>query len=358
MKRLSIDIETYSPIALNKTGVYRYAEDVEILLVAWAWGDEPVTVWDMTAGDATNDDVQQMIDEADEVVVHNSNFERTVFRACGIDLPVTKIDDAMVVALLHGLPGALGMLCDVLGVPQDKAKDKDGKKLINLFCKPRPKNVKLRRATRETHPDEWQRFIQYAGLDVDAMRSVRERLPRWNDTDRERNLWRLDQDVNDAGIAVDVELATAALRAFERASGALATAAAGLTDGAVTSTTQRAKLIGHLEEVHGFGVADLTKATVDRLLRDESTPPEVRELLENRQQAAATSPAKYRALLEAVGRDGRLRGTIQFSGAARTARDAGRIFQPQNLPRPTMSQEQIEFGIACMKADCEDLLYA
>jgi DNA polymerase len=101
----------------------------------------------------------------------------------------------------------------------------------------------------------------------------------------------------------------------------------------------------------------LTKGTVAELLRSDGLTPYVRELLEIRQQAAATSPAKYKVLLDATSSDGRLRGTLQFCGASRTGRDAGRIFQPQNLPRPTMDADVIEGGIAAMKLDCEDLLF-
>jgi DNA polymerase len=112
----------------------------------------------------------------------------------------------------------------------------------------------------------------------------------------------------------------------------------------------------HLEDEYGFTVPDLTKGTVTSLLSGDLPAP-VRALLENRAQAAATSPAKYKVLLRATSSDGRLRGTIQFCGAARTGRDAGRIFQPQNLPRPTMEADEIEAGILAMKADCEDLIF-
>lgn len=358
MTTLWLDTETFSETPI-KQGAHRYAEDAEVLLVAYAFDDEPVEVLD------TSDDwasvkgcVQMLIDTADEVVIHNSAFDRTVLRHRGVHVPLDKIEDTMVLALMHSLPASLGTLCDVLGVPSDKAKDKDGKKLINLFCKPRPKNVKLRRATRETHPDEWQRFVEYARLDVDAMRSVRGRLPRWNYTASERELWRLDQDVNDRGIAVDTDLARSALRAFERATRSLAARADNLTGGAVGSATQRAAFLSHMREAHGLDMADITGATVTRLLREDVTP-EVRELLEIRQQAAATSPAKYKALTGAASSDGRLRGTIQFCGAARTGRDAGRIFQPQNLPRTPdwFDGEVQEITIAAFKADAEDIIW-
>ena len=356
MTTLSLDLETYCEVPITH-GTHAYAAKAEVLLVAWAFDGEPVTVWDMTDGTHTLGQVQMLIDTADEVIIHNSSFDRTVLRHNGVHIPVGKIRDTMVMALAHSLPGSLGVLCDVLGVSQDKAKDKSGKKLIQLFTKPRPKNMKLRRATRETHPDEWREFVEYARLDVDAMRVVFRRLPYWNDSGSERGLWRLDQRVNDRGIRIDLDLAESALRAFGRASRSLADAARVLTYGKVGSLTQRQKLLEHLSEDHGVNVADLTKGTVAATLKRTDLSPEVRELLENRQQAAATSPAKYNVLLNATSEDGRLRGTIQFCGASRTGRDSGRVFQPQNLPRPTIKLPLIEAGIAAMKADCEDLLF-
>lgn len=359
---LWLDLETFGEEPI-KGGAHRYAEKSEILLVALAENDGPVWVDDLTTGcdvEAYLQRLQARIDKADRVLIHNSAFDRTLLRHHGVTIPLDKIVDTMVLALQHSLPGSLGQLCDILGVPQDAAKDKDGKKLIQLFTKPRPKNMKLRRATRETHPDEWQRFIEYARLDVDAMRHVYARTPRWNDTPSERLYWRIDQDTNDRGVAVDVALAGSALRAFDRASRTLSSLTAALTDGAVTATTQRDKLLAYLRETHDFVTHDMTKGTVEFFLRDGTLDPGVRKLLEIRQQAAATSPAKYKALIGAVSADGRLRGTLQFCGAARTGRDAGRIFQPQNLPRtPDWFDEDVQgITIGAIKADCEDLIWS
>jgi DNA polymerase len=356
MNILWLDLETYSPVPITH-GTHRYAEEAEVLLVAVAVDDQPTDVWDTQQRPAWKRDLQALINAAERIVIHNSHFDRTVLRHCGVDVPVEKIRDTMVQALAHSLPGSLGTLCDVLGVPTDKAKDKAGKKLIHLFTKPRPKNMKLRRADHVSHPTEWNEFIEYARLDVDAMRDVYGRLPNWNNSRSERNLWRIDQRVNDRGIAIDLELAHAALRAFRRTSGTLAARAADLTGGHVTKLTQGARFLQYLRDYHNFEPKDLTKGTVAELLRSDGLTPFVRELLEIRQQAAATSPAKYKVLLDATSSDGRLRGTLQFCGASRTGRDAGRIFQPQNLPRPTMDADVIEGGIAAMKLDCEDLLF-
>ena len=356
MQILYLDTETFSPVPITH-GTHRYAEEAEVLLVAVAVDDQPTDVWDTQFRPTWKRDLQALIDAAERIVIHNSHFDRTVLRHCGVNIPVEKIRDTMVQALAHSLPGSLGTLCDVLGVPTDKAKDKAGKKLIQLFTKPRPKNMKLRRADSASHPTEWAEFIEYARLDVDAMRDVHGRLPTWNNSLSERQLWRIDQRVNDRGIAIDLELARGAVRAFRRTSGTLATRAASLTGGHVTRLTQGARFLQYLRDYHNVTPKDLTKGTVAELLGGDSLTPIVRELLEIRQQASATSPAKYKVLLDATSSDGRLRGTLQFCGASRTGRDAGRIFQPQNLPRPTMDADEIETGIAAMKLDCEDLLF-
>jgi len=354
---LWLDIETFSTTPI-KHGAHRYAEDAEVLLIALAVDDYPTGVWDTQDRPGWRRDLQALIDDAERVVIHNSAFDRTVLRHCGVHIPVGKITDTMVLALQHSLPASLGRLCDILGVPQEKAKDKDGRRHIQLFTKPSPKNWKLRRASRETHPDEWKAFVAYARLDVDAMRDVFHRLPRWNATGSEIDLWGFDQDVNDRGIAIDGNLARSALRAFQRTTRSLAARSASLTDGLVASTTQRATLLNFLRDQRGVSADDLTKASVARLLKG-TLDPLARELLEIRQQAAATSPAKYRALLDAASADGRLRGTIQFCGAARTGRDAGRIFQPQNLPRsPDWFDGGVqEATIDAFKNDCEDVIY-
>lgn len=353
--QLFLDLETYNETDI-KAGTYRYAETAEVLMAAWAWDEEPVEVWDFTDGSKTVADLQMLIDKADSIVFHNSAFDRVVLKHQGVNVPLEKIIDTMALALAHALPAALGDLCEVLGLPQDKSKDKDGKKLIQLFSKPRPKSHKLRRADRVSHPEEWQRFIEYARMDVAATRYVLRRLPQWNNSRSEHGLWILDQRINDRGVAVDVELARSAIRAFQRSTGALAARSGELTNGAVGALTQRDKLLTFLRDVHGVSPNDLTKGTVRTLLQQDLNP-QVRELLEIREQASATSPAKYKRLLQGVSSDGRLRGTLQYCGASRTGRWGGRLFQPQNLPRTSLKPHVIETGIAAMKADAEDLLF-
>ena len=152
---LYLDCETYCDTPI-KDGTHKYAAQAEIVLVSWAIGEGPVGDYDATEeGEPPIELRRALHDPAMQVVIHNSHFDRTVFRhAWGIDIPTSRIHDTMVQALSHGLPASLGMLCEVLGLPANQAKDKAGKKLINLFCKPLGKNRTLRRATRLTHPAE------------------------------------------------------------------------------------------------------------------------------------------------------------------------------------------------------------
>lgn len=358
MSVIYLDTEAFSTVPIT-SGVHAYAEHAELLLVQHAWDDGPVHVEDVSGPgewERYAPQLQWLIDEADEIVIHNSSFDRTVLRHCGVTIPTEKITDTMVLALMHSLPAGLDKLCEVLGVPTDKAKDKAGKKLIQLFCKPLAKNRKLRRATRETHPQEWEAFKVYAGLDVESMREVLKRIPRWNDTPEEREYWLLDQRMNARGIYMDLDLARAALRAFERTKKTLSQRTHDLTGGVVASTTQRDALLAHLSETFDFEMTDMKKGTVTALMEGD-LPDGVRALLGIRQEAAAASPAKYKSALKCTSSDGRLRGAIQFCGAARTGRDAGRLFQTQNVPRPTLKPWEIELAIRCMKADCEDLIY-
>ena len=357
MKTLYLDLETYSETPITH-GTHVYAADAEILLVAWAADDGPVQVLDLTLPNTRLDGIMAALnDPSVTVVIQNSHFDRAVIRhAWGVDIPTARIHDTMVQALSHGLPGALGMLCDILGLPTDKAKDKDGKRLIQLFTKPLGKNRILRRATRETHPVEWERFKAYAASDIEAMREVMKRMPMINMTPTETALWQLDQTINDRGVAIDMELVNAAITAVATAQTSLAERTVELTDGQIASTTKSAALRLHILESYGIDMPDLQMATVTKILAMDISS-ELRDLLTMRLQASSTSTAKYKVLRRGTSADGRLRGLLQFNGAARTGRWAGRLFQPQNLPRPTLKQEDIDLGIEALKAGCAHLIF-
>jgi len=354
---LWLDLETYSPIDI-KSGAHKYAERAEILLFAYALDDGPVSVWDATEVDDPPAELVEAL-KTRTVWAHNAAFDRTILRHCLPDLcpPIERWRCTSVMALEHSLPASLGQLCEVLKIPTDQAKDKAGKRLIQLFCKPRPSNVRLRRATSETHPIEWARFVSYATADIVAMRECAKRIPNVNFKADEIRLYHLDQRINDRGIRIDLDLAKAAVRAIEREQARLAERTHLLTDGAVGAATQRDALLKHLSDEYSVELPDLQKASVERLLASGEMPAPVQDLLAIRLAASSTSTAKYLKLLECTGSDGRLRGTLQFCGAARTGRDGGRLFQPQNLPRGKLKPKQVRLAVEALKADCEDMIY-
>jgi DNA polymerase len=356
MRTLYLDLETYSETSITH-GTHAYAADAAILLCAWAWDDAPVQVLDLTLPNTRPDGLMAALGFPNtEVVIHNSHFDRTVIRhVWGVDIPTDRIHDTMVQAMAHSLPGSLGMLCEVLGLPADKAKDKDGKRLIQLFCKPLGGNYKLDRATRETHPAEWERFKAYAASDVEAMREVRKRIPTLNFTPAERELWQLDQRINDRGVQIDLALVDSAIDAIYTARHQLADRTREITEGSVSSTTLNETFRLHLFEAFGIDLPDLQMATVEKVLAQTDLNPAMRELLLIRLQASSTSNSKYRVLRRGTSLDGRLRGLLQFCGAIRTGRWAGRLFQPQNLPRPTLKQKAIDAGIEALRAGCAHL---
>ena len=351
------DIETYSEVPIA-CGTHAYAETAEVMLWAFAIDDGPVEVWDLTAGGLMPVLLTfALADPGCVFVFHNSHFDRTVLRHCGFEIPDHRVNDTMVKALAHSLPGGLDKLCEIFDIPVGKAKDKDGRRLVLLFCKPRPAKSNPRRATRETHPAEWAKFVEYARLDVEAMRAIDAKLPTWNCSSSERALWELDQAINDRGFAVDVELARAAIATVQVEQARLADRTQALTGGDVQAATQRDEMLRHITRAYGVALPNMQQSTLERRINDPELPAALRELLAIRLQASTTSTAKYQTLLRAVSKDARLRGTLQFCGAGRTGRWAGRLFQAQNMTRPTMPSEDIACGIDAVKAGCADLLF-
>ena len=361
--RVFHDLETRSRRGI-KHGTWAYGEDATVLLWAFAIDDGPVSVWDMTTGGAMPAELEAALAEPDCIHVwHNgAMFDLPILKlVLGIVLPAERVHDTLSIALAHSLPGALGKLCDILRVPTDQAKDKDGKRLIRLFCAPRKDGGFNDSAS---HPADWRAFIEYAKLDIISMRVIYSRLPTWNLTPFERRLWEADMAINDRGVAVDTELAQAAIRTVDRAQAALTERTEDLTLGIVGSATQRDAMLNFINEVYDLGLEDLRGSTVQKALEAADLPEDLRELLTVRLQASTTSTAKYKALLQCVSSDGRLRGTKQYCGALRTGRWAGRLFQPDNLPRPAIGdlrdeelQEAIDLGIDALKADCADLVF-
>jgi len=357
-----LDIETYNDDPISN-GTYQYTAGCEVMVVAYALDAGVVRVWDRTTSPAMPASLEMLLEDEEELITaHSSMFDRNGLKyGLGVDIPIHRWRDTMVQALSHSLPGGLDKLCDILGVPEDQAKLKDGRALIHLFCKPRPQNSVVRRATHATHPEEWQCFLRYAASDVAAMRSVAGKLPVWNYQGAELALWHLDQKINDRGLCADTALAAAAIKAVAKEQVRLAhevQAATGYdaaTGEGVASATQRDKLLAHILQYHGIALPDMQMATLERRISDPDLPVELRELLALRLQSTTTSTSKYKALMRGVSADGRLRGLAQFNGASRTGRWGHRMFQPGNMPRPNLPPAEIDYGIEAMLLDAADL---
>lgn len=349
MTVLWVDCETASSVDIGN-GVDAYAQDARLLLVTYALDDGPVKAWQLGRSEpAPKEFMDAFADPSVELIAHNARFERVIFSRHGWGrVPITRWRCSMAQAYAHGMPGALEDLGRFLGLPDDEQKLADGKRLIKLFCEPPF-------ADPHEHPEDWNRFVEYGKQDVATMRACVKRMPNINypKMQSERDLWVLDQKINDRGFAVDLDLAHAAIAAIDREKLVLDERVKLITGGVLRSGTQREKLQHYLDMFHGVELDNMQKSTLNAATPD--LEGDALTLLNIRLDVSRASTAKYQRLIEAqVG--GRLKGSMQFCGAERTGRWAGRIFQPLNLPRPTMDAEQIELGIEALKAGCADLV--
>lgn len=336
MRRITLDIETYSSVDLLKCGVYKYAgsEDFEILLLAYAYDDEPVQLIDLACGEEIPakllDDLQDhsIIKEA-----YNANFERTCLRyALGIDTDPDMWEDTMITALYNGLPRSLDAVGKALRLGDDQAKMKEGKALIQYFCKPcKPTKTNGGRTRNlpEHAPEKWEVFRRYNIRDVEAEREIARRLAKYPVPDHEWQVWRMDQRINDRGVRIDRDLAEAAVEVSRQNAERLTGELAGLTG--LSNPNSVSQLKEWLAK-EGEQTDSLSKDWVSEKLKALGDGV-VKRALEIRKELGKSSVSKYEAMLRSLGDDCRVRGTLQHYGASRTGRWAGRLLQVQNLPQ-------------------------
>ena len=369
MKQLLwLDLETYSPVPI-KQGVYKYAEQAEVLLFAYALGDEPADVWDVASGEEMPAALSAALeDENTYLCAHKTSFDRTILTMTDTvpyttDLGAHRWVCTMTQAYCHNLPGALGQLGELFGLPDDEAKDREGKRLIQIFCKPAADGS---RRTALTHPAEWARFKLYAARDITTMRTLHKLMPKWNypgvrfregELSADHKLYQMDTYINDRGYALDLELAETAMATAARVKAASKETMMEQTNNELDKAAGGAKLLDYILRAYDVKLPNLQADTVQRRIDDDTLPMELRELLATRLQGSKNTGAKYKAARLACSSDGRLRGTIQFRGASLTGRYSGRIFQPQNLMRPTMEQDAIDTAIEDVKSGMADLVY-
>ena len=353
MRTLSIDIETYSDVPLQKSGVYRYCEspNFEILLFGYSADSGPVQVVDLACGEKIPSDVlDALTDDAVTKWAFNASFERVCLsrylRDLGISLdpfhdrhPLSQECAqflnpenwrcSMVWAATMGLPLSLEGVGAVLGL--EKQKLTEGKDLIKFFCQPcaPTKTNGQRTRNRPFHaPNKWEAFKRYNLRDVETEMGIQQKLAKFPVPDQVWEEYHIDQEINDRGVRLDMELVHAAIEMDTRSRQELTTAMKRLTSLENPNSVQQMK---QWLSDNGMETESLDKKAVAELLKD--APEELREVLSLRQQLAKSSVRKYQAMENTVCSDNRARGMFQFFGAARTGRFSGRNIQLQNLPQ-------------------------
>lgn len=337
MQTLSIDLETYSDQPLAKTGVYRYVEspDFEILLFAYSVDGDPVQQIDLACGEKIPPAILAALED-DKVTkwAFNANFERICLSRflgypTGDYLEPDSWKCSMVWAAYMGLPLSLEGAGAVLGL--EKQKLAEGKDLIKYFCQPcapTKSNGQRTRNLPKHAPDKWLAFKKYNIRDVETEMSIQARLLKYPVPDSVWEEYHLDQEINDRGVGLDMELVRQAIQMDGRSRSELTQAMKELTSLDNPNSVQQMK---QWLADNGVETDTLGKKAVAELLK--TAPPQLQKVLTLRQQLAKSSVKKYQAMETAVCADGRARGMFQFYGANRTGRWAGRIIQMQNLPQ-------------------------
>lgn len=336
-RRLLVDIETYSSVDITKAGAFKYIEsdDFEILLIAYAWNDEPVRVLDLTSTDHEYDEYQDIVSgllDPDTIkIAHNSAFERAALgKHLGRYLPPEEWEDTMILAAYNGLPLSLDAVGAALRLHDQKIKE--GTSLISYFCKPCKPTISNGGRTRNMPhhaPDKWARFREYCRRDVEVAQAIYNRLSRYPVTDFERKVWATDARINERGVQIDRELVESAIavdNAFREEHLEEMRRLTGLDN---PNSVQQLKA---WLSAAGIECDSLSKSTIADI-KGSATDSTTKRVLELRQMLSKTSTKKYEAMTAAACKDDRVRGLTQYYGAARTGRWAGRLIQLQNLPQ-------------------------
>ncbi|HBT64019.1 MAG TPA: hypothetical protein DEB10_05090 [Ruminococcaceae bacterium] len=362
MKTLSIDIETYSSASLAKSGVYRYAEapDFEILLFGYSVDGGSVQVVDLACDEKIPPEViDTLMDETVTKWAFNANFERVCLSRF-LGLPTGEYLDpvswkcSMVWAATMGLPLSLEGVGSVLKL--DKQKLTEGKDLIKYFCQPcAPTKSNGQRSRNYPYhaPDKWSAFKKYNARDVETEMSIQEKLAMFAVSDSVWDEYRLDQEINDRGVALDMTLVQEAIAMDGRSRSELTTAMKSLTELDNPNSVQQMK---QWLADNGMETDTLGKKAVVELLK--TAPPDLANVLSLRQQLAKSSVRKYQTMQNAVCSDSRARGMFQFYGANRTGRWAGRLIQMQNLPQNHLEDlAEARALVRCGDFDALEMLY-
>lgn len=336
MTHLSIDIETYSSVSIYDSGAYKYARssDFEIMLFAYSIDFGEVTVIDLAQGQVIPDSVVAALSDPDVIKhAYNAAFEWFCLNQAGYKTPIDQWRCTMFHAMYLGYPAGLAATGRALGLPEDVQKDRQGKALIRYFCQPcKPTKANGGRTRNLPHhdPAKWELFIEYNRQDVVAESAIYDTLKSFAVPDREQRLWELDCLTNALGVRVDMQLVNGVRGITRHHMDALMAEAMRITHLANPNST--AQLTAWLRE-QGADVTDIQKDTVTALLESDKINDKVRRMLEIRQELGKSSVKKYDTMVDVADNRERMSGLMQVYGAGRTGRYAGRLVQPQNMPR-------------------------
>lgn len=343
MKHLSIDIETYSSVDIRKSGLYKYVQspDFQILLFAYKVDNEPVQIADLVNGEKIpNEIIYALFDCTVIKHAYNAAFEwycLSKFFMLDSDRQNAWLEQwrcTMLHGAYLGYPMGLDALGTTLNLPQDKRKMGAGKSLINYFCRPCKPTKSNGNRTRNLplhEPEKWQLFKTYCVQDVVTENTILNKLSKFPVPDDVQNQWRLDMRINSFGVKLDKELIDGALYCNDIITNELMNEAVKLTE--LKNPKSVAQLKKWLEAETGEEITSLNKADVQELKEKTVSQEKVNRVLSIRQELGKSSVTKYRTMAECICEDDRARGLLQFYGANRTGRWAGRFVQVQNLPR-------------------------
>lgn len=347
MRELGIDIETYSSRDLSKCGVYKYVEapDFAVLLFAYSVDNAPAVIVDFAQGEELPGEIlNALIDPAVVKTAWNAAFERICLtKHFGLSTPLDPAQwkCTMVRAARMGLPLSLGQCGEVLKLADGKMAE--GKTLIRFFSAPGRNGV---RHLPSAAPDRWETFKKYCIRDVDAEQALLAKLRRLEPAAFDEELYIADQEINDRGVLIDRELVDAAARFDVEYKAELLKEAQKLTG--MENPNSAAQIKEYLKRETGVMYASINKKNIDEIEGALTYWPKARRVMAIRREMAKTSNKKYEAMQTCVCDDGRIHGLLQFCGAARTGRWAGRLVQVQNLPQNHLAD--LDFARSLVKA--------
>nr|DAY56193.1 MAG TPA: DNA polymerase I [Caudoviricetes sp.] len=359
MHSLGIDIETFSSREIKDVGVYAYtdAPDFTVLLFAYAMDDDEVKIIDLANGEKLPAEILRALFSPEvKKTAYNANFEMTCLsKFLGRPMLKEQWFCTSVLALTLGLPGYLAGVAEAMNFSEDKQKMTEGKRLISYFCKPcapTKSNGGRDRNLPEHAPEKWDLFKQYCKQDVIVEQEILKKLSRYTPSEKEHRLWMLDQKINDTGILIDTQLASAAIHCDYTVRAEAIQALRKLTG--LENPNSVAQLKAWLENAMEEKIDSLNKQWVLDALQRENMPNQIRTVLQLKTRIAKTSVKKYKTMLDAKCADNRIRGLLQFYGANRTGRWAGRIVQVHNLPQNHI--EALDYARDLVKDDNPELL--